>query len=253
MYDIEVKNVSVYYDSVCALRNVNLKVKHKDFLGILGPNGGGKTTLLKTLLGLIKPTEGEVKIGKGGLIGYVPQYTNFNKDFPISVLDVVLMGLLPKRMKWFHKYLKKDIDKAENIMKELNIFEFKDRQISQLSGGQMQKVLIARALVMEPTILLLDEPTASIDANAKTEIYALLKELNEKMTIIIVSHDVGVISSYITSVACINKTLHQHENEFGVDQDTLEKVYGCPVDMIAHGKIPHRVFREHESEEIKND
>ncbi|EOD01501.1 metal ABC transporter ATP-binding protein [Caldisalinibacter kiritimatiensis] len=250
MYDIEVKNVSIFYDSVCALKDINFKVKRKQFLGIIGPNGGGKTTLLKLLLGIIKPSSGTVKIRDGRSIGYVPQFSSFDKKFPIKVLDVVLMGLLPNKVRLFHRFSKKDIKKVEQVMEELGILEFKDRQIGKLSGGQLQKVLIARALVTEPNILLLDEPTASIDANAKTEIYKLLKKLNEEKTIILVSHDIGIISSYIDSIACLNKTLYYHdENNSRLDNETLKKTYGCPIDLITHGTTPHRVLKFHEEDE----
>lgn len=248
MNEIEVKNVSVNYGSVRALDNINLKIRKGEFLGIIGPNGGGKTTLLKALLGLIKPSEGEIIIKNNKSIGYVPQFSNFDRSFPISVIDVVLMGTLKGRMKFFKKYKKEDIKNAEKIMKDLGISEFRNRQIGQLSGGQLQKVLIARALIMDPDIIILDEPTASLDANSKTEIYDLLKNLNATKTIIIVSHDVGVINSYIGNVACLNKNLYYHGNDNKLNQDILEKVYGCPVEILAHGDTPHRVVMKHEED-----
>lgn len=246
MIDIKINNVSVYYGSECILDNINLNIRNKEFLGIIGPNGGGKTTLLKLLLGIVKPTKGSVKVRQGCTIGYVPQFTSFDKGFPIKVMDVVLMGLTPQKLHLFHKFSGKDVSLAEKIMKELDIFEYKDRQIGQLSGGQLQKVLIARALINKPDILLLDEPTASIDANSKTEIYHLLNTLKKDMTIVIVSHDIGVIFSYIDSIACLNKTLYYHGNDPKLNHNTLEKIYGCPVELVAHWDTPHRVFRPHE-------
>ena len=233
MYDIEIKDLSVSYDNVEALKNINLKVKNKEFMAIIGPNGGGKSTLLKALLGLIKPTKGSIDIKKGkGPIGYVPQFSVFDKEFPIKVLDVILMGKLSGNIRPFHKYTKKDILQANRIMEKLDILDFKNRQISQLSGGQMQKVLIARALIMNPSILLLDEPTASLDSNAKNEIYELLKFLNKSKTIIMVSHDIGVISPFIDSVACLNKTLHYHGNEKSLEDDIIEGTFGCAIEAI---------------------
>lgn len=239
LYDIETKNLSVNYGSVCALKDINLKVKKNEFLGIIGPNGGGKTTLLKVLLGIIKPTTGIVNINRDKKIGYVPQFTHFDRSFPVSVLDVILMGRLPKKMSIFHKYNKSDKEKAEKILNELNIIDLKNRQIGKLSGGQLQKVLIARALITNPDIIILDEPTASIDSKTKLEIYDILKRLNKQKTIIIVSHDMKHVFSYIDSVACVNKTLHYHGNDNELNDDILEDVYGCPVKIFMDSKEEH--------------
>lgn len=245
---IEVNNLTVNYGSVTALDNINIKIKKGEFLGIIGPNGGGKTTLLKSLLGLIDPTSGQVKVNDDRPIGYVPQFSNFDRTFPIKVLDVILLGRLEGKIKFLHKFKRNDIKRAEEIMESLDILNFKNRQISQLSGGQLQKVLIARALIMDPQVMILDEPTASLDANSKTEIYNLLKKLNIDKTIIVVSHDIGVINSYIDTVACLNKTMHYHGDDTKLGKETLENVYGCPVELIAHGNTPHRVLHVHEEE-----
>ncbi|MDI3533826.1 MAG: zinc transport system ATP-binding protein [Thermosediminibacterales bacterium] len=210
MYDLELKNVNVYYDKVCALKNINLQVKKSEFLGIIGPNGGGKTTLLKLILGMIKPSSGIVNINENITIGYVPQTSNFNKHFPIKVLDVILMGRLDKSLKLFHKYTKEDVEKVGKIMERLGILELRDRQVGELSGGQLQKVLIARALAVEPKMLLLDEPTANIDVQSKTEIFEILKKLNEQVTIILVTHDIGIMSSYVDTIAFLNQKLYYH-------------------------------------------
>lgn len=248
---IELRDVSVTYGSVTALENINLKVRQNEFLGIIGPNGGGKTTLLKVLLGIITPSKGTVKISSDIALGYVPQFTKFNTDFPITVLDVILTGRLPAKLRIFHRYSKQDLDLALSIMNRIGIAQFRNRQIGKLSGGQKQKVLIARALLTEPRILLLDEPTASLDSNAKNEIYNLLKEINKDKTVVMVSHDIGVISSYVDSVACLNKRLYYHGTDTKLSRDKLETTYGCPVELIAHGETPHRVLGKHE--EDKND
>lgn len=232
MSAIELKNLSVHYGSVCALQKVNLTIENNEFVGIIGPNGGGKTTLIKVILGLVKHSSGNIKINSNTKIGYVPQFTSFDRKFPINVLDVVLMGGLSNKIKIFKKHSKNEILYAESIMGKLDILKFKDRQIGQLSGGQLQKVLIARALFSNPKILILDEPTASIDSKTKKEIYELLKELNKEKTILIVSHDMEDIFRYIDSVICVNKTLHYHGDDKKLDKNILEKVYGCPINLF---------------------
>jgi len=249
---IELNHVSVYYDNVCALSDINLSVKNKDFIGIIGPNGGGKSTLLKIILGLLQPTSGNVSVcgsspGKAsGKLAYVPQFSRFNRKFPINVRDVVLMGRLQQNAAFFHRFNIDDIRIAEKIMCELDIYDLRDRQIAQLSGGQVQRVLIARALAIQPQVMLLDEPTASLDSHSRTQIYSILKDLNKTMTILLVSHDMGVISSHVKSLACLNNTLYYH-GEPELTSAILEKTFGCPVEIIAHG-IPHRVLQEHREE-----
>lgn len=249
MYDIELRDITVNYDNVEALKNVNLKIEKKDFLGILGPNGGGKTTLLKVILGLQKDFKGELIIGEHVSIGYVPQFSMFNKNFPINVGDVVLMGRMNNKMSPFFKYKKRDIEIAEEVMKQLHIYDIRNRQISKLSGGQVQKVLIGRALTKEANCLVLDEPTASLDAESKSEIYSLLKEINKNTTIITVSHDIGVVSSYVKNISCLNQKLFYHGNPEDIG-NSIEEAYGCPIDLIGHGH-PHRVYAYHQ--EVSDD
>jgi len=249
MKAISLTGVNVFYGEEQALEDINLEVEEKEFLGILGPNGAGKSTLLKVILGLIEPATGKIRIfgskleQKRDLLGYVPQGANFNQQFPVSVLDVVLMGRLDNKIQLFKSYSPADKEKAVDLLEKLSIYDLKDRQIGQLSGGQLQKVLIARALAAEPEILLLDEPTASIDADTKTEIYSLLKELNEEITIVNVTHDMSAVSSHFDNIACLNQTLYYH-GEKKLDSKTVNQVYGCPIDLIAHG-VPHRVLKPH--------
>jgi zinc transport system ATP-binding protein len=251
MNAVEIQNLSMDYENLNALKDVDLTIKDKEFVAILGPNGGGKSTLLKVILGLIKPTSGQVKVydenphNKRNSIGYVPQFSSFEKTFPINVIDVVLMGRLKFGMNFLRKYSKEDMEYAKNIMNMLEIYELRNRQIGQLSGGQMQKVLIARALCTEPKLLLLDEPTASLDVQSKISIYSLLKNINKDMTIIVVTHDTGFVFSYIDKIACLNQKLFYH-GEPELDRDIMDSVYGCPVDAIFHGDVPHRVFRNHQ-------
>src|SRR6056297_3618377 len=242
---IEIKNLNVFLNEVPILKDIELKVNRKQFLAIIGPNGGGKTTLLKVILGLIEPDSGQVKIKeRRKLISYVPQISDFDKQFPINVKDVILMGRISDKQGFFHSYSQKDINFVEGIMKDLDILDFKDRQIGRLSGGQLQRVLIGRALAAEPEILLLDEPTASLDAEARGNIYSILKEINKDITILVVTHDITAISTHFDSVACLNRNLHYHGDK-NITREDLDQVYGCPVELIAHG-VPHRVLAEHD-------
>jgi zinc transport system ATP-binding protein len=245
---VTLKNVSVEYEGNIALHDHNLTVYDGDFIGIIGPNGGGKTTLLKVILGLVKPVKGEVRVfGKSpekarNKIGYVPQIMEFDRDFPISVKDTVLMGRLRSKG-LLRGHSKKDYMIVNQALKTVELYDMKDRKAGEMSGGERQRVMIARALASEPELMLLDEPTASIDPQMKTGIYDLLNSLKSKMAIILVTHDIGVISSHVDKVACLNCQLFYHDSK-EIPKETLEAVYQCPVDLIAHG-TPHRVLKEH--------
>ena len=245
---IEVSNLSAGYATEPVIQDINLSVKENDFFGIIGPNGGGKSTLLKVILGLLEPMKGTVlvygkppKIGRKH-IGYVPQYAEHDKAYPISVGDVVLMGRRSVRgsSPW---YSAEDKKAAAEAIKTVKMAEYKNRHISGLSGGQRQRVFVARALVSHPKILLLDEPTASVDQDMQESLYKLLKELNKKIAIVLVTHDIGVVSSYVTRVACLNRYMFTHDEKI-ITKEMLEASYHCPVDLIAHG-LPHRVLGKH--------
>ncbi|MDD5680631.1 MAG: metal ABC transporter ATP-binding protein [Candidatus Omnitrophica bacterium] len=245
---ISIKDLCVNYDGFTVLDGITLPVYENDFLGIIGPNGGGKTTLLKVILGLIRPSSGQVSImGKTPVdarsyMGYVPQFSLHEHDFPINIWDVVILGRL-SRKKWFEGFDKKDKEATERALRVVNMLDLKDRQIDKLSMGQRQRVFIARALVSEPKILLLDEPTASVDEPMQTDIYEFLKNLKNKITLIMVSHDVGVMSSYVDKIACLNCKFFYHGDK-EISQEILEATYKCNVDLIGHG-VPHRVMRKH--------
>ncbi|AFY38777.1 Phosphonate-transporting ATPase [[Leptolyngbya] sp. PCC 7376] len=245
---ISLKNVWAGYPQTPVLENINLTVNTLDFVGLIGPNGGGKTTLLKVLLGLLKPQEGKVKILERSVaqgrryIGYVPQLLELDRTFPITVKDVVSMGRLGKR-KLFRRFNKKDREIIYHSLEQVEMVDKGDRPIGELSGGERQRVYIARALASEPKILLLDEPTANVDSRVQASIYELLGELNHYMTIVMISHDLAAVSSYVKTVGCLNKTLHYHHNK-QITPQMIEATYQCPVDLIAHG-VPHRVFPEH--------
>jgi zinc transport system ATP-binding protein len=228
MNQIEIKELSYRYDSSYVLENINLNIEDRDFFAIIGPNGGGKSTLLKLILNILTPTKGNIQVDKS-LLGYVPQNTTFNKEFPINVLDVVLMGLLTDRKKLFG-YTKDEIELAYESLREVDMQDFAKQKIGNLSGGQRQRVLIARALCARPSILLLDEPTASIDVDGQQKIYELLKKLNKHMTIVVVSHDISIIANYASRVAYVNKRLHIH-NELKT-QNTKHLTHFCEVELL---------------------
>ncbi|MDX1809368.1 MAG: ABC transporter ATP-binding protein [Sulfurospirillaceae bacterium] len=234
---LKVKDVSFSYDRQKILENINLNVEEKDYLAIIGPNGGGKSTLLKLILGINKIQSGEIKIfdfnatEKLSLVGYVPQNTNINIDFPIKVIEVVLMGYTGKKRPFFG-YGEEEMSEAKNALKQVGMIDFANTKIGELSGGQRQRVLIARALCANPKILLLDEPTSSIDTQGQKEIYSLLKELNKKITIVVVSHDISVILGYAKKVAYINKNLVMHD--IAIDKNEFEDHHEhfCEVELL---------------------
>lgn len=240
---IKLEDVSFAYDGVGVLEGVNLEVGRREFLGLVGPNGGGKSTLLKLVLGLLAPTRGRVSVLGGSpaagrrRIGYVPQYPSFSRDFPISVRDCVALGRLG-RTRPFGGFTARDRALAAEAMRETEVAGLAERPIGTLSGGQMQRVLVARALVSEPEVLLLDEPTANIDQRVETEIFDLLKRLSERLAVVVVSHDVGFISRYVTRVACLNRTLMCHATE-ELTGETISALYGQPVRMIRHAHADH--------------
>jgi zinc transport system ATP-binding protein len=246
---VKLEHIGASYNTLPVLTDINLSIFHHDFLGIIGPNGGGKTTLLKIILGLVKPNAGTVSILGASpdknrhYIGYVPQYTRFDPTFPINVRDVILMGRYSKR--GLFRYFNRDDSQAvEQALHKVGMSDFKNHQIGELSGGQQQRVFIARALVTEPKLLLLDEPTSGIDTAMQTEFYEILEELKKDMAIVMVSHDISAVSIYVNKIACLNQQLYYHGSK-EITPEILEATYKCPVQMIAHGEIPHRVLKEH--------
>jgi len=247
-YAIQVEHVHFSLEGTEVLIDVNLALKRGEFLGIIGPNGGGKTTLLKLLLGIYRPDKGTIKIlgeephTASHRVGYVPQSTDFSQHFPISVMDVALMGRLA-RSRIGRRYTHQDRERVRMVLEKVGMWESRFKPIGHLSGGQRQRVFIARALVTDPEILFLDEPTASIDAEFQVDLYDFLKELNKEVTIVVITHDIGVVSSYMKSIACVNKHFMFHEGG-KITQEMMDMAYQCPVDLIAHG-IPHRVLPTH--------
>ena len=211
---VSLKNVTVKYGSYTAIESANLEIFEGDFIGIIGPNGGGKTTLIKTILGSV-PYSGDITLSPTlfdygrRLIGYLPQQTTFDRQFPISVIEVVLSGLQSQKG-FSRRYKTAERNKALQLLDNMGINSIADRQIGEISGGQMQRVLLCRAIIAEPKLLILDEPTNFVDKRFESELYDILRELNKQMTIVMVSHDVHNISSAVKSIVCVNRTIHRH-------------------------------------------
>ena len=234
---IEVKDVSFSYEKDTVLEDINLKVFEKDFLVLIGPNGGGKSTLVKLILGIQDLKKGSITFSKdlegnrSAQLAYVPQNTNVNINFPIKAIEVVMMGHKFSRKVLF-TYKEDDLRQAMDVLKQVGMEEFAQNKIGSLSGGQRQRVMIARALYSKPKVLLLDEPTSNIDAKGQKNIYELLKELNKSVTIIVISHDLSIILEYASKVAHINKKLSFHDlgtlkKEFRADDGHI-----CEVELL---------------------
>lgn len=242
---IKIQNLTVGYDRTPVLQRINLEVFERDFLGVIGPNGGGKTTLLKAILGLLKPVEGKIEFrndikGTKKPIGYLPQVRYIDRKFPITVFDVVKSGLMMINGSKSSVPIKQ---KVIDLLNEMGIFGIKNKAIGELSGGQMQRVFLCRALISEPKILLLDEPDTFVDNRFEGELYEKLRVLNSKMAIILVSHDMGTISGYVKTIACVNGNLHYHSSNRITQQDLDD--YNCPIQIITHGEVPHTILKHH--------
>lgn len=246
---LELKGVSAGYNGQVVLSEVDLSIYPGDFIGVIGPNGGGKTTLLKVMLGLLSPRDGEVRYNFDVAdqpytrMGYLPQFTLFDRKFPITVLDVVLGGLVGKTG-LMRSFSSKARGEAMASLQRMGIVALKNRPIGELSGGQLQRTFLARALVAHPAILLLDEPDTFVDATFAKSFYELLQHINQEVAVVLVSHDLGMISSQVKSIACVNYRLHYHGSG-ELTQEIMDS-YHCPIELVAHGPVPHRVLRLHD-------
>lgn len=244
---VSLKNITVKYDDTTALEGASLDIYPNDFLGVIGPNGSGKTTLVKAILGTL-PHSGEVSYSPTlfeqghRLIGYLPQISEFDSSFPISVIEVVMSGLQAEKG-IFKRYTSSDREKAIKLLQLAGIEAIANRQISEISGGQMQRALLCRAVILEPKLLILDEPANFVDNQFENELYTLLHRLNERMAIVMVSHDLGTITSVVKSIVCVNRTVHRHDSNI-ITAEQLEN-YHCPIQIISHGHIPHTVLEHH--------
>ncbi|MEJ2069225.1 MAG: ABC transporter ATP-binding protein [Syntrophobacterales bacterium] len=252
---IEIRDLWVTYNHLPVLEDITLDIEEHTCVGILGPNGAGKSTLLKVILGLIEPTRGEVRVfgedphqarHRGNLIGYLPQRPLSNPRFPVTVLDVVLMGR-SGRIGLGRRPKREDRDAAMSHLTLLGIPHLAHRPIGEVSGGEQQRVFIARALAMSPRLLILDEPTISLDACSQDELYDLMGHLKEdlKLTLILVSHDIGAVAAHVDDIVCLNRRVHVHQAP-PIGRLALESTFGCSVEYLFHGEIPHRVVRVHD-------
>ena len=244
---IELRKVRAGYGRKEVLRDIDLTVYVRDFLGIIGPNGGGKTTLVKTILGLKKPSSGSITFYRNGKtvpsirMGYLPQYNKIDKDFPISVYEVVLSGL---KKKIWQRYSADQHTAVETMLRQMGLEDLSQRPIGTLSGGQLQRALLGRAIVSQPDVVILDEPNTYIDKRFETQLYQLLNDINRECAIILVSHDLGSVLQNVRTIACVNETLDYH-SDTELPEGWLEEKFNCPIDLIGHGNYPHRVLKCH--------
>ena len=263
---IEIKNLIAGYDNRTVLRNVNLTVYDRDFLGIIGPNGGGKTTLIKCILGLLKPTAGEILYSDKRFVasdkqrgtaqrpalttnrsvlkmGYLPQYNSIDRKFPITVEEVILSGLSSQKS-LISRFTATHREKARQVIARMGLEGLEKRAIGALSGGQLQRALLGRAIISDPALVVLDEPSTYIDKRFEARLYELLAEINHDCAIILVSHDIGTVLQQVKSIACVNETLDYHPDT-GVSEEWLERNFNCPIELLGHGALPHRILAEH--------
>ncbi|HEY6907021.1 MAG TPA: metal ABC transporter ATP-binding protein [Ignavibacteriaceae bacterium] len=243
----EIRSLSAGYQANIALKDVNFSVAENDFIGVIGPNGGGKTTLLKVILGLLKPLSGSIIFNEDLIrqnrIGYLPQMSAGDNSFPVTVMDVVLSGLMINKGV-LARIKQEDTKKALSVMDELGLTEMRKSPLNQLSGGQLQRVFLARAIIGSPALLLLDEPDNFVDSTFENDFYQKLHDLNRRMAILMVSHDIGTISTHVKSFACVNRKLHYHPSP-EITSEQLSS-YDCPIQLVSHGRIPHTVLEKHD-------
>ena len=244
---IKLRDVGVSYESIVALEHVDLDIYADDFVGIIGPNGGGKSSLVKAIMGTT-PHSGRIDFDNsiiyGGKphIGYMPQITAFDKAFPISVEEVIMSGL-QREHGMLQRYTLNDRKRVGEVLELTSMSNLRKRAIGELSGGQQQRVMLSRAIISNPKILILDEPTNFVDNRFENELYNLLHHLSERMAIIMISHDIGTISSVVRSIVCVNRHVHRHDSNVITEEQLLN--YNCPIQLISHGNIPHTILGEH--------
>lgn len=246
---IEIEHLTAGYPGKKVLDDVCLNVWENDFLGIIGPNGGGKTTLLKVILGLLRPEKGEIRFFQEGQpvpalkIGYLPQTHLIDRKFPISVWEVISSGLSSEKP-LFRGFNASQQERIEGVIEQMGLEGLDHRPIGELSGGQLQRVLLGRAIVSRPELLILDEPSSYVDKRFETRFYELLHEINKETAVILVSHDLGTILPLVKNIACVNETLHYHPGS-DLTQEWIGEAYACPIELIGHGDLPHRILKTH--------
>ncbi|MCQ2202845.1 MAG: ABC transporter ATP-binding protein [Bacteroidales bacterium] len=237
---ISLENIDAGYDGNIVVSGVSIDIYRDDIIAFIGPNGGGKTTIIKVILESIKPTRGQIERKENLKIGYLPQINDIDLNFPISVKDVIISGQIDGNRLFPSKEAKQ---RVMELLEFAQLTDMKDRQIGELSGGQRQRVFLCRAIMGKPDLLILDEPVTYMDKVAETNLYKLLPKLAQEMGILLVSHDIGTISTYVKTIACVNKSLHYHATN-KITDDML-KIYKNPIEIISHGTIPHRVLINH--------
>ena len=242
----EMHSLSASYGANIVLQDLDFSVSENDFIGVIGPNGGGKTTLLKVILGLLKPLKGKIifnnELLDGKSIGYLPQMSTGDINYPVTVTDIILSGLMIRKG-IITRMSSSDKKKAGMVIDELGLSGMDGATLNELSGGQMQRVFLGRAIIGNPKLLLLDEPGNFVDTTFENDFYDKLRELNNRMAILMVSHDVGTISSHIKSFACVNRRLHYHPSHEITNEDLV--AYGCPIQLVTHGEVPHTILKYH--------
>jgi zinc transport system ATP-binding protein len=243
---LEMHSLTVAYDTNNVLEDIDLAVNENDFIGVIGPNGGGKTTLLKVILGLIKPVKGKIEFNSslinGNSIGYLPQISTGDANYPVTVTDVILSGMMIRK-KILSRMSAADKKRTREVIEELGLSGMEQSSLAELSGGQLQRVFLGRAIIGNPRLLLLDEPGNFVDSTFEKDFYGKLKDLNSRMAILMVSHDIGMISAHVKSYACVNRKLHYHSSSEISNEQLL--AYGCPIQLITHGEVPHTVLKSH--------
>jgi zinc transport system ATP-binding protein len=245
-YLLEMNSLSASYGAEIVLQDINFRVSENDFIGVIGPNGGGKTTLLRVILGLMKPISGQIVFNNelidSNSIGYLPQISTGDVNYPVTVADVILSGMMIRK-KILSRMSAIDKKRAFEIINELGLSGMEHSSLNELSGGQLQRVFLGRAIIGNPKLLLLDEPGNFVDSTFENDFYEKLKELNKRMAILMVSHDIGMISAHVKSYACVNRKLHYHPSSEISNEQLL--AYGCPIQLITHGEVPHTVLKQH--------
>ena len=237
---IEIDKITAAYGNKTVLKDVSLTVWKDDFLGIIGPNGGGKTTLLKVILGLLQPVSGAIRFYQNGV-----EVSSLRiGKFPISVWEVVASGLAAEKPR-FRSYTAVQKERIEVVIRQMGLEDLYTRSIGELSGGQLQRVLLGRSIVSRPQLLILDEPNSYVDKRFESRFYQLLEDINKESAIILVSHDIGTVLAMVKNIACVNEALHYHPG-VDVSEEWLGEKYACPIELIGHGNLPHRVLKTHE-------
>ena len=244
---ISIRDLWVEYDNTTALEGVNIDIYDDDLLGIIGPNGGGKSSLVKAIMGTTTYKghiwyDESLRRGNHYQIGYMPQVSEFDMRFPISIREVVLSGLQTEKG-FFGRYSAEDKRRADELLDKMGIAELASNPIGEVSGGQMQRALLCRAIISEPKLLILDEPTNFVDNRFEYEFYNMVRQLSDKMAIVMVSHDLGTITSVVKSILCVNRSVHRHDSNILTEEQLRN--YNCPIQVLSHGHIPHTVLEHH--------